>query len=286
MKKWFKRFLKIIFIIFVVGFIFSSILYYNKSDVIELSKNKIVVIDLENVIYESDTIINKIKKYEKNEKVKGFIIRVNSPGGGVAPSQEIYKYIKNLDKPVYVAMQSLAASGGYYVSVAADKIYALPGTITGSIGVIIKFPNMKELYEKVGINFQTIKSGKFKDIGSSNREMTKEEIALLKDSVMEVYNQFLSDILSSRNINKETLLSYADGRIIVGSVAKEIGLVDELGTYFDAFENMKKELNLADAELYFDTKKDNLFEKITESVTYFRNKLEGKNYLYYLFEGY
>lgn len=286
MKKWFKRFLKIIFIIFVVGFIFSSILYYNKSDVIELSKNKIVVIDLENVIYESDTIINKIKKYEKNEKVKGFIIRVNSPGGGVAPSQEIYKYIKNLDKPVYVAMQSLAASGGYYVSVAADKIYALPGTITGSIGVIIRFPNMKELYEKVGINFQTIKSGKFKDIGSSNREMTEEEIALLKDSVMEVYNQFLSDILSSRNINKETLLSYADGRIIVGSVAKEIGLVDELGTYFDAFENMKKEHNLADAELYFDNKKDNLFEKITESVTYFRNKLEGKNYLYYLFEGY
>lgn len=286
MKKWFKRFLKIIFIIFVVGFIFSSILYYNKSDVIELSKNKIVVIDLENVIYESDTIINKIKKYEKNEKVKGFIIRVNSPGGGVAPSQEIYKYIKNLDKPVYVAMQSLAASGGYYVSVAADKIYALPGTITGSIGVIIKFPNLKELYEKVGINFQTIKSGKFKDIGSSNREMTKEEIALLKDSVMEVYNQFLSDILSSRNINKETLLTYADGRIIVGSVAKEIGLVDELGTYFDAFENMKKEYNLADAELYFDTKKDNLFEKIIESVTYFRNKLEGKNYLYYLFEGY
>lgn len=286
MKKWFNRFLKIIFIIFVVGFIFSSILYYNKSDVIELSKNKIVVIDLENVIYESDTIINKIKKYEKNEKVKGFIIRVNSPGGGVAPSQEIYKYIKNLDKPVYAAMQSLAASGGYYVSVAADKIYALPGTITGSIGVIIRFPNMKELYEKVGINFQTIKSGKFKDIGSSNREMTKEEIALLEDSVMEVYNQFLSDILSSRNINKETLLSYADGRIIVGSVAKEIGLVDELGTYFDAFENMKKEYKLADAELYFDTKKDNLFEKITESVTYFRNKLEGKNYLYYLFEGY
>lgn len=286
MKKWFNKFLKIIFIIFVVGFIFSSILYYNKSDVIELSKNKIVVIDLENVIYESDTIINKIKKYEKNEKVKGFIIRVNSPGGGVAPSQEIYKYIKNLDKPVYAAMQSLAASGGYYVSVAADKIYALPGTITGSIGVIIRFPNMKELYEKVGINFQTIKSGKFKDIGSSNREMTEEEIALLKDSVMEVYNQFLTDILSSRNINKETLLSYADGRIIVGSVAKEIGLVDELGTYFDAFENMKKEYNLADAELYFDTKKDNLFEKITESVTYFRNKLEGKNYLYYLFEGY
>ncbi|MBC7196774.1 MAG: signal peptide peptidase SppA, partial [Deferribacterales bacterium] len=208
MKKWGKRLFKLIFVIFIVGFIFSAILYYTGNDVSEFSKNKIVVIDLQDVIYESDTIINKLKKYNKNEKVKGFILRVNSPGGGVAPSQEIYRYIKNLDKPVFVAMQSLAASGGYYVSIAADKIYALPGTITGSIGVIIKFPNMKGLYEKIGIDFQTIKSGKFKDIGSPNREMTKEEIKLLQDSIMEVYNQFVNDILSSRKIKKETLLAY------------------------------------------------------------------------------
>ncbi|MCB4203659.1 signal peptide peptidase SppA [Deferribacterales bacterium Es71-Z0220] len=285
MKKWGKRLFKLIFVIFIVGFIFSAILYYTGNDVSEFSKNKIVVIDLQDVIYESDTIINKLKKYNKNEKVKGFILRVNSPGGGVAPSQEIYRYIKNLDKPVFVAMQSLAASGGYYVSIAADKIYALPGTITGSIGVIIKFPNMKGLYEKIGIDFQTIKSGKFKDIGSPNREMTKEEIKLLQDSIMEVYNQFVSDILSSRKIKKETLLDYADGRIIVGSVAKKIGLIDELGTYLDAFEDMKKHYNIPDAELYFDTNKDNLLERLTETATYFRNKMENKNYLYYLFEG-
>jgi len=285
MKKWGKRLFKIIFIIFIVGFIFSAILYYTGNNVSEFTKNKIVVIDLENIIYESDTIINKIKRYNENEKVKGFIIRVNSPGGGVAPSQEIYRYIKKIDKPVYVAMQSLAASGGYYVSIAADKIYALPGTITGSIGVIIKFPNMKGLYEKIGIDFQTIKSGRFKDIGSPNRDMTKEEINLLQDSVMEVYNQFINDILSSRKIKKDDLLSYADGRIIVGSVAKKINLVDELGTYFDAFEDMKKEYHIDDAEIYFDVKRDNLLEKITETVTYFRNKMENKSYLYYLFEG-
>ncbi|UOD34962.1 signal peptide peptidase SppA [Deferribacteraceae bacterium V6Fe1] len=284
MKKWGKRLFKLVFVIFVVGFIFSAILYYTGNDVGEFAKNKIVVIDLQDVIYESDTMINKLKKYNKNDKVKGFIIRVNSPGGGVAPSQEIYRFVKSLDKPVFVAMQSLAASGGYYVSIAADKIYALPGTITGSIGVIIKFPNMKGLYEKIGIDFQTIKSGKFKDIGSPNREMTKEEIKLLQDSIMEVYNQFVNDILSSRKIKKETLLAYADGRIIVGSVAKKIGLVDELGTYLDAFEDMKKQYNLSDVEIYFDVNKDNLLERLTETATYFRNKMENKNYLYYLFE--
>jgi protease-4 len=285
MNKWIKRIFKVVFVLFVVGFIFSSILYYNGADVAELTKNKIVVIDLENVIYESASIINKFKKYEKNEKVKGFILRVNSPGGGVAPSQEIYSYVKKIDKPVYVAMQSLAASGGYYVSVASDKIYALPGTITGSIGVIIKFPNMKGLYEKIGVDFKTIKSGKFKDIGSPNREMTEEEIKLLEGSVMQVYEQFVNDILSSRKIDRQTLLKYADGRIIIGSVAKEIGLVDELGTYMDAFEDMKKSYNLKDAELYFDVTKADLLSKLNETVTNFRNKFQSNSFLYYLFEG-
>jgi protease-4 len=284
--KWLKILFKLLFIIVFIGFVLSALFYYTKTDLSEFTSDKIVVLDLNDIIYESESLVEQFQKYEKNDKVKGFILRINSPGGGVGPSQEMYSYIKKMEKPVYVAMKSLAASGGYYVAAAADKIYALPGTITGSIGVIIKFPNLKGLYEKVGIDITTIKSGKFKDIGSASRSLTDEERELLQNSIDEVYNQFVNDILSSRPIDNETLLKYADGRILVGSFAKKINLVDELGTYLDAFEQMKIDYNLKDVELYIYKDKKTFFERLLENVTYFKNKFGTSGYLYYLYEGY
>jgi len=204
--KWLKILFKLLFIIIVIGFVVSALFYYTKKEISEFTGDKIVVLDLNDIIYESESTIKRFQKYEKNDKVKGFILRINSPGGAVGPSQEMYSYIKNMEKPVYVAMKSLATSGGYYVAAAADKIYALPGTITGSIGVIIKFPNFKELYKKIGIDITTIKSGKFKDIGSSSRELTEDERELLQQTIDEVYQQFVQDILSTRPVDNETLL--------------------------------------------------------------------------------
>lgn len=284
--KWLKILFKLLFIIIVIGFVVSALFYYTKKDISEFTGDKIVVLDLNDIIYESESTIKNFQKYEKNDKVKGFILRINSPGGAVGPSQEMYSYIKNMEKPVYVAMRSLAASGGYYVAAAADKIYALPGTITGSIGVIIKFPNFKELYKKIGIDITTIKSGKFKDIGSSSRELTEDERELLQQTIDEVYQQFIQDILSSRPVDNETLLQYADGRILVGSFAKKINLVDELGTYLDAFEQMKKDYDFKDATIYIYEDKKTFFEKLLENVTYFKNKFDTSSYLFYLYEGY
>lgn len=284
--KWLKILFKLLFIIIVIGFVVSALFYYTKKDISEFTGDKIVVLDLNDIIYESESTIKHFQKYEKNDKVKGFILRINSPGGAVGPSQEMYSYIKHMEKPVYVAMRSLAASGGYYVAAAADKIYALPGTITGSIGVIIKFPNFKELYKKIGIDITTIKSGKFKDIGSSSRELTEDEKELLQQTIDEVYQQFVQDILSTRPVDNETLLQYADGRILVGSFAKKINLVDELGTYLDAFEQMKKDYDFKDATIYIYEDKKTFFEKLLENVTYFKNKFDTSSYLFYLYEGY
>jgi len=284
--KWLKILFKLLFIIIVIGFVVSALFYYTKKEISEFTGDKIVVLDLNDIIYESESTIENFQKYEKNDKVKGFILRINSPGGAVGPSQEMYSYIKNMEKPVYVAMRSLAASGGYYVAAAADKIYALPGTITGSIGVIIKFPNFKELYKKIGIDITTIKSGKFKDIGSSSRELTEDERELLQQTIDEVYQQFVQDILSTRPVDNETLLKYADGRILVGSFAKKINLVDELGTYLDAFEQMKKDYDFKDATIYIYEEKKTFFEKLLENVTYFKNKFDTSSYLFYLYEGY
>jgi protease-4 len=225
-----------------------------------------------------------MKKYEKKNNVKGFILKINSPGGGVAPSQEIYRYIRSLKKPVYAAIGSLGASGGYYVAAACDRIYALPGSITGSIGVIMKFTNFKDLYNKIGIKSVTIKSGKFKDIGSSSREMTKEEKILLKMSITDVYNQFINDIISARKIDKQTLKKYADGRILTGNQAKKIKLIDNLGTYFDAFQDMKRKLKLNNAELFIPKQKLSALEEIFGKIQLFENKLSLKSGFYYLLE--
>ncbi len=203
-------------------------------------EEKIALIRVEGIIEQSRNIIDQLDKYSRNPTVKAIVIRVNSPGGGVAPSQEIYEAIikiRNEGKQKIVAsMGSLAASGGYYISCPTDKIVANPGTITGSIGVLMEFANLQELFKKVGFKAMVIKSGKHKDIGSPTREMTAEEKALLQDVIDDVYAQFIEAIAQGRNMDEDKIRELADGRIFSGRQALELGLVDELGGIHTALE--------------------------------------------------
>ncbi|MCA1933519.1 MAG: signal peptide peptidase SppA [Calditerrivibrio sp.] len=284
-RNWVKIVFKVLLVILISIFIVKGI-FFSSVGKPAIDKKKVVVIDLEGIILESDKIIDSFKKYEKDDSVVGFIFRVNSPGGAVAPSQEIYKHIRSMKKPVFAAMSTIAASGGYYVASACDKIYALPGTLTGSIGVIMKFTDLSKIYDKVGIKTETIKSGKFKDIGSIDRNMTQDEKNLLQTTVDDVYNQFIDDILSKRNfIQKDELIKYADGRVFTGNEAKKLRLIDVLGSYEDAFKDMIKQKNVPDAELFIPKNEKKLIEKLLEETRSTIKGLQGINGLLYIWEG-
>ncbi len=197
----------------------------------------LAVVELKDEILSSENIVRQFKKYRENSSVKGIVFRIESPGGGVSASQEIYEEVKKTrdsGKPVVVSMGSVAASGGYYVSCGATKIVANPGTVTGSIGVISQFMNFNQLMGKVGVGTTTVKSGKFKDTGNPYREMTEEEKKYFQETIDEVYQQFLSVVETERKIPHDAAKKLADGRIFTGKKAYEVGLVDTLGTYEDA----------------------------------------------------
>ena len=201
---------------------------------------KIALIRVEGIITESKSILEQLEKYSQNPTVKAIVIRVDSPGGGVAPSQEIHRAIANIRakdrQKVVVSMGSLAASGGYYISCSANRIVANPGTISGSIGVLMEFANIQELFKKIGLDTVVIKSGKHKDIGSPTRPMTKEEKQLLQEVLDDVYEQFVEAIVEGRGLDEEEVRRLADGRIFSGKQALELGLVDELGGINEALE--------------------------------------------------
>jgi protease-4 len=194
----------------------------------------VAVVEMKDVISTSDDVVRQLRKYQKNRMVKAIVLRVDSPGGAVSPSQEIYDEVRktrDAGKPVVVSMGSVAASGGYYVSLGASKIVANPGTITGSIGVISQFTNLSGLMEKVGIENTTIKSGKFKDAGSPFRRMTPEEQQYWQSTIDNVYEQFVAAVSRERNIPIDSVKRIADGRIYTGEQAYRLRLVDTLGSY-------------------------------------------------------
>lgn len=188
----------------------------------------------------AEQILDNLKRISKDPKIGAVIIRINSPGGTVAAVQEIYEGVlklKQVGKKVVVSIGDIAASGGYYIACAADKIVANSGSLTGSIGVIISIPNIKGLLDKFGVTCNTIKSSTHKDIGSMYRKMTDEEQGLLQGVVDSAYHQFLQVVSINRKaIKREQLSTIADGRIFTGSQAKQVGLIDELGTYEDAIK--------------------------------------------------
>ncbi|MBC7386473.1 MAG: signal peptide peptidase SppA [Cryobacterium sp.] len=198
------------------------------------------VLELSGVIMDSKKTLKSLRRFEENPNVKALVVRINSPGGAVAPSQEIYEAIKHFPKPKVASMSSVAASGGYYVAVATDKIFANAGTITGSIGVIMEFANLEKLYEWAKIKRFSIKTGKFKDSGAEYREMREEERALLQGMVDDVLLQFKSAVAEGRKMTLDEVTPLADGRIFSGSQAQKAKLVDVLGGIDDAIAEAGK----------------------------------------------
>ena len=198
--------------------------------------DKVAIIDIVGAISSTETVIDQIHQYRDDQTVKAIVLRINSPGGSVAPVQEIYSELKKLEKPIVASMGSTAASGGYYIAAIADEILANPGTLTGSIGVIMQFTKLKGLYEKIGLEQEVVKSGRFKDAGSPVRDLTEEERALLQATLDDVHNQFIDAIFEGReeHLTREEIVGLADGRIFSGQQALEHKLVDRLGNLPDA----------------------------------------------------
>jgi protease-4 len=200
---------------------------------------KVAVVELEGIILQADGVIRELNEHRENPSVRAVVIRVNSPGGVVAPTQEIYAAIQRLrksGKPVVASLGSVAASGGYYVATAADRIYASPGTLTGSIGVIMQMANLEGLLKKVGVDYVVVKSGQYKDIGNMARAMTPEERRMLQALLDDVYAQFVDAVAQGRKLDRATVEGFADGRIVSGQQAKQLKMVDVLGGLDDAIE--------------------------------------------------
>ncbi|WP_144551111.1 signal peptide peptidase SppA [Peribacillus simplex] len=207
---------------------------------------------LSSATYNHRAFMDKLKMAEENDDIKGIILRVNSPGGGVVESAEIYDKIldiKKVKKPVYVSMGSMAASGGYYISAPADKIYASPETMTGSLGVIMHGYNYEKLAKKYGVEFETIKSGPHKDIMSPTRDMTGEEREILQNMINNSYDQFVKVIADGRGMTEKEVREIADGRIYDGRQAKENHLIDDFGHLDDVIAAMKTDIGEKDAQV-------------------------------------
>uniref|UniRef100_A0A7C4XAQ7 Signal peptide peptidase SppA n=1 Tax=candidate division WOR-3 bacterium TaxID=2052148 RepID=A0A7C4XAQ7_UNCW3 len=231
-------------------------------------QGNIGVIEIEGIIESAKKTVRDIKRFKEDPAIPAVIIRVDSPGGGVAAAQEIYEEIKKLKekKKVVVSMGALAASGGYYVSLPADIIVANPGTITGSIGVIMEFTILEELMKKLGIDFEVVKSREHKDIGSPFRKMSEKEKKLLQEVVSDVYEQFVDAVFENRKIPRDSILKFADGRIITGHQAKKLGLVDTLGSFEDAVKIAGDLVGIEKPNLIYPPKRFSLIQLITEPV--------------------
>ncbi len=216
--------------------------------------HKIGVIPIQGKIKDSHAITQQLLAFRKNKQIKAIILKIDSPGGGVVPSQEIYAETRRTTKrkKVVAYLGSLAASGGYYVAAAADKIMANPGTLTGSIGVLAEFVRVEELLNKIGVEMEVIKSGEFKDMGSPARKMTEREKQLIRDMLEDVRGQFIDAVALGRNLSREKVIEIADGRIFSGEQAKKLDLVDELGNFYDAVDLAKRMANIkGEAELVY-----------------------------------
>jgi len=228
---------------------------------------KVAVIKVKGVIKSSDKYLKLLKRAEESPKVKAIVLRVDSPGGVVGACQEIYEKVKKVKekKPVVVSMGSVAASGGLYISVGASKIVANPGTITGSIGVILQTYNVRKLAEKIGVEVITVKSGRFKDLLNPFKEPDPESIKIVQQLIDDSYRQFVEAVAEGRNLPVEKVKEFADGRIFTGRQAKELGLVDYLGGFERAVEVAKELGKCPNATLWEIKERKNPLERLLGS---------------------
>lgn len=255
--------LAVIVIVSLIGVAFRSGGERNKADAVK--KNKIAVIYVDGVIMGgrgqsnflsesggTDNLIKLLHQARDDKSVAAVVLRINSPGGSATASQEVgeeLKKMRNKGKVVVTSMGDMAASGGYWLAACTDKIYANPSTLTGSIGVYMPYANWEELYKKIGINQEKIKSGPHKDIMSPERQMTAEERAIIQAMVDDMYNQFVNIVAEGRHLDAAVVRQIADGRVYTGNQAKQLGLIDEFGNMYDAIDGAKEMVNLKDAQI-------------------------------------
>lgn len=237
-KKAFLIIFILVFIIFVASFMIGI--------VGQGFGDKIGIVEIEGVIADGKDAMEDIVRFKEDDDIRGVIVRINSPGGSVGPSQEIYHELKKLaaKKKVYISASSVCASGGYYIASAGEKIYVNPSTITGSIGVIMEQVVAEELLKKIGIQPNTLKAGKFKDVGSPFRKMKDDERAYFQQILDSIHEQFIKDVAEGRKMPFEQVKKLSDGRVYTGTQAKELGLVDGIGTFYDTVDDMKKDLGI------------------------------------------
>ncbi len=226
-------------------------------------EEQIGVVDIEGVISDGKEVMEEVVRFKEDDAIKGVILRIDSPGGAVGPTQEIYREVIKLreKKKVFVSMGTACASGGYYIAAAAEKIYANPSTITGSIGVIMQLMIMEDVLKKLGLQSNTIKAGKYKDVGSPFRRMTESEKAYMDGIVNSIYEQFIKDIAEGRGMDVEAVRKAAQGRIYTGAQAKELGLVDSLGNFYDVVDDLKDDLGIEGEPILIRAEKPFSFRK-------------------------
>ncbi|RKX60241.1 MAG: signal peptide peptidase SppA [Thermodesulfobacteriota bacterium] len=250
----------------LLGFILSFILVIKEKD---FGKPKIGVIEIKGLIVNAEDYLLSIRELERRKDVKAIVVRIDSPGGSAGAAQEIFKELKRAKKikPVIISMGDIATSGGLYVALGGNKIFASPGTLTGSIGVVIQIPNIKKLLNRLGIETETIKSGTFKDTGSIYRPLSEKEKKYLQKKANLIHYQFIKTISEERKIPIEKVRTFADGRIFTGEEALKLGLIDKLGNFWDAIEEAKKLAKIKKAKLIFLPKKKGWLGKLLEEKT-------------------
>lgn len=257
-------FLKKLIIVTVVFFAIGFILnlkggFFGESEKKVTAKNTILHLEMNGVILNGKKFLKNLKKYKGDDKVKAILISINSPGGAVGPSQEIFAEIKKvreeLKKPVVCVSTGVMASGAYYSAVGCDKIVVAPGALVGSIGVIMEFANIEKLYDWAKISRYSITSGKYKDSGAEYRAMREDERALFQNMIDEVYAQFKSTVMKERNLKEDVVTEHADGRVFTGATAVKLGFADQEGFYDDAVKLAAEMAHLGDNYDVFDVPK-------------------------------
>ncbi len=231
---------KRVFWMLLAGFMLFTIGKAVLPELLLAGKEGVAIVRIEGPILDSYQTIEELKAFADDPLVKAIVVRIDSPGGGVAPSQEIYNAVKRVrneqNKTVVASMGTVAASGGYYIAVATDRILANPGTLTGSIGVIMQMANFQDLLEKIGVKSVVIKTGKFKDLGSPFRPMVEEERQLLESVMNDTLSQFVEAVAEGRSLEVAEVELLADGRVFTGRQAKSVLLIDEIGDLQDAIK--------------------------------------------------
>ncbi len=243
---------------------------------------RVAVIELAGTIEDATEVLKSLYEEVKHTDTKAIVLRVDSPGGAVAPSEEIYNAVARLkaQKPIVVSMGTLAASGGLYSSLAASKIFCQPGTQTGSIGVIMQIPNFTTIADKVGVTMNTVKAGSLKDVGNQFRPMTEEDRAFLEQTATKVHNLFIKAVVDGRKIPEAKVREFADGRVLLGVEAKALGLVDDFGDIYDA---AREALVLAGVtlkadelpSLHYASRKKNILERVLQSASSLPDLMQG-----------